>query len=57
MVIYQRQFDSKWFTESLLPNLSQKSLIIMDNASYHAALPDSAPRLNATQYQKLAEGI
>ncbi len=39
----------KWFTESLLPNLSQKSLIIMDNASYHAALPDSAPRLNATK--------
>jgi transposase len=42
---------SKWFTESLLPNLSQKSLIIMDNASYHTALPDSAPRLNATKSQ------
>jgi transposase len=40
---------SKWFTENLLPNLSKKSLIIMDNASYHTALPDSSPRLNTTK--------
>lgn len=40
---------SKWFTENLLPNLSQKSLIIMDNASYHTALSDSAPKLNTTK--------
>ncbi len=39
----------KWFTENLLSNLSKKSLIIMDNASYHTALSDSAPRLNATK--------
>lgn len=37
----------KWFTENLLPNLTQKSLIIMDNASYHTALPEGAPKLNA----------
>ena len=34
----------KWFTERLLPNIPQKSLIIMDNAAYHNNLaPHSAP--------------
>ncbi len=41
----------RWFTEQLLPNLAQKSLIIMDNASYHTALPESAPCLKATKAQ------
>ena len=29
--------DDKWFTKNRLPNLRQKSLLIMDNASYHTA--------------------
>lgn len=34
----------KWFSEKLLPNIPQKSIIIMDNASYHNVLsPTSAP--------------
>ena len=44
-----RALYSRWFTEQLLPNLAQKSLIIMDNASYHTALPESAPTLKATK--------
>jgi len=37
----------KWFTEQLIPNLAQKSLIIMDNASYHVARTEEAQKLNA----------
>lgn len=34
----------KWFIEKLLPNIPEKSLIIMDNASYHNVLSvSSAP--------------
>ena len=34
----------KWFTDKLLPNLPDKSLIVMDNASYHNILAEySAP--------------
>ena len=34
----------KWFVEMLLPNIPEKSLIIMDNASYHKVLSvNSAP--------------
>lgn len=35
---------TKWFSERLLPNIPKRSLIIMDNASYHNALSKySAP--------------
>ncbi|MBL0702128.1 MAG: transposase [Desulfosarcina sp.] len=35
---------TKWFREKLLPNIPARSLIIMDNASYHNVLsPVSAP--------------
>ena len=35
---------TKWFTEQLLPNIPEHSLIIMDNASYHNSLSKcSAP--------------
>lgn len=41
------QLFSKWFQESLLPNIPERSLIIMDNASYHNALSEmSAPTAN-----------
>lgn len=32
----------KWFTEMLLPNIPDRSLIILDNASYHNALAESS---------------
>ena len=39
-----QELFTKWFREKLLPNIPQKSLIIMDNASYHNVLsPHSAP--------------
>lgn len=34
---------SKWFRESLLPNLSSPSVIVMDNAPYHSKILDKAP--------------
>ena len=45
---YQGQMNAelfqKWFSEKLLPNIPESSLIIMDNASYHNALSSgSAP--------------
>jgi transposase len=34
----------KWFSEQLLPNIPSRSIIVMDNASYHTILADySAP--------------
>lgn len=39
---YHGQMDwgnfSRWFTEQLLPNIPENSIIIMDNASYHNAV-------------------
>ncbi|XP_063404616.1 uncharacterized protein LOC134688078 [Mytilus trossulus] len=36
----------KWFTEKLLSNLPEKSVIIMDNASYHSVQFDKCPTTN-----------
>ena len=49
---YHGQMDwgnfSKWFTEQLLPNIPQNSIIIMDNASYHNTTEESTfPKSNA----------
>ena len=33
----------KWFSEQLLPNLTEPSLIIMDNAPYHCGLVEKIP--------------
>ena len=33
----------KWFTEMLLPNIPENSLIIMDNAPYHNTLSEHSP--------------
>ena len=39
-----QELFTKWFKEKLIPNIPKKSLIIMDNASYHNILSDhSAP--------------
>lgn len=39
-----QEMFTKWFTDKLLPNIPERSLIIMDNASYHNVLSaHSAP--------------
>ena len=44
---YHKVFNStnflKWWSDQLLPNLHQPSLIIMDNAKYHCTFPDDVP--------------
>ncbi len=44
---YHRNFNGanflSWFSNSLLPNLSRPSMIILDNAKYHKVLPESTP--------------
>lgn len=46
---YHQNFNGenfvKWFTEELLPNLTEPSLIILDNAKYHRTPPPSAPKV------------
>lgn len=40
----------KWFTEKLLPNIPDRSLIVMDNAAYHNALAEySAPTASSSK--------
>ncbi|XP_049518354.1 uncharacterized protein LOC125943315 [Dermacentor silvarum] len=33
----------KWFVEELLPNIKPRSVIVMDNASYHSAQVEKVP--------------
>lgn len=55
---YHKAFNGenfiKWWKEKLLPNLHQKSLIIMDNASYHKTYASHVPK---PQKMKKAECI
>ena len=49
---YHGQMDwgnfSRWFTEQLLPNIPENSIIIMDNASYHNTTEENTfPKSNA----------
>ncbi|KAG8292464.1 hypothetical protein J6590_038938 [Homalodisca vitripennis] len=46
---------SKWFRESLLPNLSAPSVIVMDNAPYHSKILDKAPTQEAWAQEGLIE--
>ena len=40
----------RWFTEKLLPNIPDNSLIVMDNAAYHNALSEySAPTASSSK--------
>ncbi len=40
----------KWFTEKLLPNIPDRSLIVMDNAAYHNSLIEySAPTASSSK--------
>ena len=47
---YHKVFNStnylQWWTNQLLPNLTQPSLIIMDNAKYHCTYPANVPKLS-----------
>lgn len=46
---YQEEMHSetfeKWFPELLVPALTLKSIIVMDNASYHSRVKDKAPTI------------
>ena len=43
-----------WFIEQLLPNIPQKSVIVMDNASYHSVRLNKIPNSNSKKEEMLA---
>ena len=43
----------RWFTEMLIPNIPENSLIIMDNASYHNRLADHSPPTAKSSKEKI----
>jgi len=43
----------KWFTEMLLPNIPEHSLIIMDNAPYHNILSENSPPTAKSSKKKI----
>lgn len=47
----------KWFTEMLLPNIPDNSLIIMDNASYHNALSCQSPPTHQCSKKRIVEWL
>jgi transposase len=47
----------KWFTEMLLPNIPQNSLIIMDNAPYHNTLSAHSPPTPLCSKKKIVEWL
>ncbi|WP_457551843.1 hypothetical protein [Desulfobacula sp.] len=47
----------KWFTEMLLPNIPENSLIIMDNASYHNLLSENSPPTPQSSKQKIKDWL
>jgi len=47
----------KWFTEMLLPNIPQNSLIIMDNAPYHNTLSAHSPPTPLCSKKKIMEWL
>ena len=42
-----------WFLEKLIPNLPEKSLVILDTASYHCRQVDKIPNLNTRKAEML----
>jgi transposase len=41
---------SRWFEEQLIPNIPERSIIIMDNASYHNAIEETSfPKSNSSK--------
>ena len=47
----------KWFTEMLLPNIPEQSLIIMDNAPYHNNLSKHSPPTAQSSKKKIKEWL
>ena len=47
----------KWFTEMLLPNIPEHSLIIMDNAPYHNNLSEHSPPTAQSSKKKIKEWL
>ena len=47
----------KWFTEMLLPNIPEHSLIIMDNAPYHNILSEHSPPSPKSSKKKIKEWL
>lgn len=47
----------KWFTEMLLPNIPEHSLIIMDNAPYHNILSERSPPTPQSSKKKIKEWL
>lgn len=47
----------KWFTEMLLPNIPEQSLIIMDNAPYHNILSKHSPPTPQSSKKKIKEWL
>lgn len=62
---YHTEMDAsrfqKWFVEQLLPNIKPRSVIVMDNASYHSAqvekLPSSSSRKADIQSWLISKNI
>ena len=47
----------KWFTEMLLPNIPEQSMIIMDNAPYHNILAEHSPPTPQSSKKKIKEWL
>ena len=47
----------KWFTEMLIPNIPENSIIIMDNASYHNTLADHSPPTAQSSKEKICKWL
>ncbi len=47
----------KWFTEMLIPNIPEHSLIIMDNAPYHNILSEHSPPTSQSAKKKIKEWL
>jgi len=45
--------DKKWMWEKLIPNLESKSVIVVDNASYHNVQLNRHPTSNARKGEML----
>ena len=52
---YHKVFNSSnicdWFTNSLVPNLRDPSLIMMDNALYHLGYGENVPKVSKLKKQ------
>ena len=48
---------SKWFQNQLLPNIPQKSLIIMDNASYHNCMASYSAPSSSCSKEKITQWL